>query len=133
MTNETATRARLRRYFLFGLAGGTAFVVDAVILSIGVAAGLPPWAARIPSFLTAVATTWAMNRTFTFRTERAPSFGEFIRYLAAMGLGLTVNYLVFLLVIALSETAMAWPVLALVPATLAGMGLNFLTASRILR
>ena len=51
---------------------------------------------------------------------------------AAMGLGLALNYATFLLVLRLSETASAQPVLALVPATAAGMVVNFLSSRHIL-
>lgn len=129
----SARRDQLRRYASFAVAGGTGFVVDAAVLSLGLATGLAPWIARIPSFLAAVATTWIINRTFTFQTDRPPSWREFARYFAAMSLGLAVNYSVFLLVLRLSAVAASWPVLALVPATLAGMGLNYLTSSRILK
>ncbi len=119
-------------YFFFALAGGTGFVVDAAILQAGVALGLAPGVARVPSFLAAVATTWIMNRSFTFRTAKAPSWREFFHYLFAMSFGLVVNYAVFLAVIWASDLARDWPVLALIPATLAGMVLNFVTSRIIL-
>ena len=124
--------AQLRQYGFFAVAGATGFVVDAAILSVGLAFGMPPWAARVPSFLAAVATTWIINRSLTFRTAQRPSWREFLRYLAAMSFGLAVNYTVFLLVIWASDIASAWPILALVPATLAGMVLNFITSRLIL-
>ncbi len=117
----------------FAVAGGIAFVVDAGVLTLGTAIlGLMPEIARIPSFLCAVLTTWMLNRTLTFRTTRPPRIAEFLSYLSAMALGLAINYAVFVAVIRASDLATAWPVLALVPATLAGMVVNFLTSRRIL-
>ena len=119
-------------YFFFALAGATGFVVDGTILTAGVALGLTPGLARVPSFLAAVATTWIMNRSFTFRTAKRASWAEFMQYLFAMSFGLAVNYAVFLAVIWAWDLARDWPVIALVPATLAGMILNFITSRLIL-
>lgn len=131
---ETAARReRLRQIGGFAVAGGIAFLVDAGVLSLGVGAfGLPAELARIPSFLAAVVTTWLINRRYTFRTARAPSPAEFLAYLSAMAAGLAVNYAVFVAVLRWSALAAALPVVALVPATLAGMVVNFVTARRIL-
>lgn len=125
-------RGRLRHLGGFALAGAAGFAVDAAVLSSGVALGLPPALARVPSFLAAVATTWRLNRAVTFRTSTPPSVREFAAFVAAMSLGLAINGGVFLLVLALSDTARAAPVLALVPATATGMLANFVTARRIL-
>ncbi|MDH3265071.1 MAG: GtrA family protein [Paracoccaceae bacterium] len=126
-------REHLRHVTGFAIAGGLAFLVDAGVLTFAVSAlDLRPEVARVPSFLAAVVTTWLINRRYTFRTSRAPSLAEFLRYLWAMSVGLAVNYAVFVTVLHLSDTAAALPVLALVPATLSGMVVNFLTSRRIL-
>lgn len=131
---DGAARSRERRRHIagFAVAGGIAFLVDAGVLTLAVGLGLRPELARLPSFLAAVVTTWAINRRFTFRTTRPPDLGEFLRYLSAMMLGLAINYAVFVLVLNASARAAALPVLALVPATLCGMAANFLTSRRIL-
>lgn len=116
----------------FALAGGAGFVADAGVLMLGTGLGLPAAAARVPSFLGAVLVTWAINRRVTFRTGARASLREFLHYLAAMALGLGVNYAVFLAALALSETARALPVLALIPATAAGMVVNFISARYVL-
>ena len=116
----------------FVAVGAFAFLVDAAVLLAGMALGLGAAAARVPSFLAAAGTTWYLNRTFTFQTKSRASLGEFFGYLGAMALGLAVNYGTFVLVIYASDLASEMPVLALVPATLAGMALNFLTSRRIL-
>lgn len=117
----------------FALVGAFAFLVDAVVLTVVIEIfGLRPEAARIVSFIAAVATTWYLNRTYTFASTAEISIGEFMKYTAAMSLGLAVNYLVFVIVIQLSPLANSFPVIALVPATLSGMIINFLTSRRLL-
>lgn len=127
-----AARERRRHLGGFALAGLAGFGVDAGVLSALVALGLPAGLARVPSFVAAVLTTWAINRTLTFRTSTRATLREFLRYILAMGLGLAINYATFLLALRLSETAAAQPVLALVPATAAGMVVNFLSSRHIL-
>lgn len=121
-----------RHIFGFLLSGAIAFPVDAGVLSLGVWLGLPAAIARIPSFLAAVVTTWVLNRRFTFRTSQIPSLVEFLRYLAAMSFGLSINYAVFVIALGIWPLLADWPVLALVPATLAGMIVNFVTSRHIL-
>ncbi|MBU2963180.1 GtrA family protein [Citreicella sp. C3M06] len=116
----------------FLVAGGLGFVADAAVLTLGTMAGLPPALARVPSFLVAVLLTWAVNRKLTFRTSAAPGVREFLHYLAAMALGLGINYAVFVAVLAAAPLAQGWPVLALIPATAAGMIANFLSARHVL-
>ena len=121
------------QFLKFAIVGAIAFVVDAALLLIAIQ-GLnwPPEGARILSFLGAVTTTWYLNRTFTFATQAAPSVAEFTSYVLAMSFGLAVTYAVFVAVIRLNDIAGTYPVLALVPATLAGMVINFLFSRRIL-
>lgn len=121
-----------RHLFGFALAGGLGFGADAGVLTLGVVLGLNPALARVPSFLAAVLVTWVINRRLTFRTAAAPTVREFLHYLAAMALGLAVNYAVFLAVLSISDIARALPVLALIPATAAGMVVNFISARHVL-
>ncbi|WP_171123164.1 MULTISPECIES: GtrA family protein [unclassified Ruegeria] len=121
------------QFFRFVIVGGIAFFVDAGLLLLTTEwFGLIPEIGRIISFCGAVTTTWYLNRTFTFATVSRPTLREFASYVLAMSFGLAVNYAVFVALIRLNETAGAYPVIALVPATLAGMVINFLFSRRIL-
>ena len=122
------------QFLRFAIVGAIAFVVDAVLLLIAIE-GLrwAPEVARILSFLGAVTTTWYLNRTFTFRTQKAPSLVEFLSYLGGMQVGLATNFSTFFLVLYLSDTATRYPIIALAIATIAGMTLNFLISRRILQ
>ncbi|MDX1742041.1 MAG: GtrA family protein [Ruegeria sp.] len=121
------------QFIRFAIVGALAFVVDAGLLLIAIE-GLnwAPEVARLLSFLGAVTTTWYLNRTYTFATKMPPSMKEFISYVLAMSFGMAVNYTVFVAVIRLNDIASTYPVLALVPSTLAGMVINFLFSRRIL-
>ncbi len=133
MPKKVKRENRRRHMIGFLLAGGTAFLVDAAVLWFGTGLiGLRPEVARIPSFAAAATLTWILNRSFTFQTSQAASWREFAQYMSAMLIGLTVNYVVFVMVILFSATAQSFPPLALVPATLAGMVINFFAARRIL-
>ena len=127
MTTRGRPKTR-RRIGGFALAGAIGFAVDAGVLSAGLALGLGPGAARAPSFLAAVLTTWGINRRLTFETRAAASLREFGAYLAAMSLGLSINLAVYLACVWIGVPAVA----ALVPATGAGMLANYLGARRVL-
>ena len=121
-------RGAWRRLATFSLAGAAGFVVDAGVLMAGLSLGLPAWAARIPSFLSAVVTTWSINRRLTFAAPGPPSLAEFAAYLGAMSLGLAINLAGYLAAL----TAGLSPVASLIPATLGGMLANYLGARRVL-
>lgn len=123
----------LREVLLFGGVGVAGFVVDTAVLY-SLQGWLGPFAARIPSFLCAVTTTWWLNRTITFR-ERPSGLGataEFRRYVVLMLLGGAVNYMAFALCLALLATARAYPVLGVAVGSVAGMGANLVTSRLLL-
>lgn len=124
---ETAAPATGRPLRFAGV-GAVGFAVDAGILAGGLSVGLPAWAARVPSFVLAVGATWALNRRLTFRTGAVPTLREFGAYLAAMSVGLGVNYATYLagLFAGLS------PLIALCVASGVALVVNFLAARRVL-
>lgn len=123
----------MTKLFWFGVAGVVGFAVDATVLFVGIEIiQLLPEIARIFSFFAAVFTTWLINRKYTFRTSYAPTAREFVSYVLAMSLGLAVNYTVFVFLINSVEFMKAEPVIALIPATVAAMGLNFITSHKVL-
>ena len=120
--------SRRERYANFASAGVAGFVVDAGVLLLGLWLGLPAWAARIPSFVSAVLTTWTINRRRTFRVARAPSLREFGAYLAAMSLGMAANLSIFALCLWLGVGGLT----ALVIASTGGMVANYRGAKVVL-
>lgn len=123
----------LRHMLIFAIVGGLAFFVDAGVFTAISTLGSGAFVARCVSILTSITFTWFLNRTYTFRTQKPPSFVEFLSYLGGMQIGLVTNFSTFFLVLYLSETAARYPIIALAIATLAGMTLNFLISKRILQ
>ena len=126
-------RIGMRQVFWFSVAGGLAFLTAAAIVTALTHYGwLRPEVARLPSFLAAVFVTWIVNRFVTFRTGQGPSFREFFVYLLAMSVGLAVNYATYLVMLWFFNVTYENPVLALIPASLAGTIVNFATSKKVL-
>lgn len=71
------------------------FLVDWGILSLLVQGGIAPELGRIGSLMGSVGVGFLLNRFFTFRVAGKPTFAEARRYALAAGLGIAVNYGVF--------------------------------------
>lgn len=111
----------------FGVAGGIGFCVDAAVLYLLVfAGGVSPFVARVFSFLVAVCATWWVNRTFTFRGNRAhPVRQEYLRYLGVQTAGAALNYGVFAATLLLQPQWHAAPVVPLALGSLVAMAFNY--------
>jgi putative flippase GtrA len=121
-------------FLRFAVVGGIGFLADAALLQALVGlAGWGPLAARVPSFLGAVAVTWYLNRRFTFRVgrRRGGLRGEFARYLVVQTVGTGVNFALYALCVLGSELMAASPVLALAAASLGAMLVNYLGAKAL--
>ena len=117
-------------FFRFLMVGTAGFLVEAAILTyLCNIRGFGPYTGRAVSFGVAVVTTWLLNRTFTFkmRAYRRPH-AEFLRYLAVSALGLATNLSVYGAAVASVYWMKRYPALALVPASLAGLAINYLGA-----
>jgi putative flippase GtrA len=126
--------ATLRKFLLFGLAGGAGFVVDAGIAYLLVDTPLGFYGARVISFLCAVATTWIINRSLAFKAQRGdhlPVWREFLHYLVAMLLGGAVNVGVSFALYAWFHPSRELSVLCVAAGVLAGMFVNFLLADKL--
>jgi putative flippase GtrA len=122
----------IRKFLLFGIAGGTGFVVDTAILYL-LKGALGPYTARVISFLGAVLTTWVVNRTFAFKGQSAdlPIWREFLHYLGAMILGGIVNYGIYAALVATIPLFAEYLVLAVAGGVAGGMVVNFLLADKL--
>jgi putative flippase GtrA len=125
MTATIATRVQLLRFAVAGVAG---LVVDVVVLYAALALGCNFYAGRVLSFLAAVYATWRINRRYTFQPGGGSLWGEWWRYLSAMLAGGAVNYLASAAVVALAPPWPLTPALAVAAGSVAGMGLNFISA-----
>ena len=81
----------------FGAVGCLGFVTDAVVLKLGLAAGLTPAAARLLSLFLAMQVTFTVNGLLVFRClEAAKLPRQWAGYMGSNGLGNLCNYLIFL-------------------------------------
>ena len=119
----------MSRLVRFGIVGATGFVVDAAVLELLMrTTPLGPFLSRAIAIAVAIATTWLLNRNFTFGASRHSVVGEGVRY-GSVGLTSAVlNYLIYsaLLVVfpALS------PLEALVLSSIAATAFSFFAYSR---
>jgi putative flippase GtrA len=98
--------------------GGIGFLVEAVLITAFTrVAGWEPWYARIPSFLTAVLVTWALNRRHTFpgRGLQRRSVEAFL-YAVIQTIGAVINLAIF------GVCLLCWPELRQVPVIPLGIG-----------
>ena len=127
-------RGRLAVQFgKFGAVGVVGLVVDtAVVYTLVFGAGLEFFAARVPSFLAAATTTFALNRAFTFRGARdEPLHRQWAKFIAANALGGAVNYGVSVGLEAAFLVVETHPVLAVAAGSAAGMVLNFAASKHL--
>ncbi|HBK56250.1 MAG TPA: GtrA family protein [Xanthomonadales bacterium] len=113
----------------FLVAGTIGFAVDAGVLYAALALGADYYSGRLVSFCLAVATTWLINRRWTFEHHRVrPSLAEFSRYFGAMLLGGAVNYASYALIVATLPRTPWLPLVAVAAGSIAGLGVNFTSA-----
>ena len=117
----------------FGAVGVVGLVVDtAVVYALVFGVGLEFFAARVPSFLAAATTTFALNRAFTFRGARdEPLHRQWVKFIAANALGGAVNYGVSVGLEAAFLVVETHPVLAVAAGSVAGMFLNFAASKHL--
>lgn len=120
----TGLVASIRHVAAFGVAGLTAFAIDATILALLVAFGANPYLARPVAIGCAMVVGWLINRTWTFRAPGPPRLQEFLRYASVASLSAGINYIVYALVLML--WADATPFRALVAGTAVATILSYL-------
>lgn len=100
--NRSAPGAQhpIRHGLAFFVSGGTAFVIDALVLKLLTSVlGLHPIVARLAAIALAMVAGWLMHRTFTFRVAGRPSWREFLRYAGVAWTAAAVNYGLFVLIV----------------------------------
>ncbi len=117
------------KFLRFVMVGTAGFVVDAIVLAIGLhLIGLNKYIARVFSFLCAATFTWIANRRFTF-PEAAASLGrarEWARFVAVNSVGGLVNYGTYAALVTYAAAPFSNPFLALACGSVAGLAFNFL-------
>lgn len=117
----------------FGMVGLVGLGVDIAVLYLVMAfVGLGPYGGRVVSFLAAATTTWALNRSFTFRGEHDGTvFRQWAKFIAANSVGGAFNYLTYAALIAGTATVAAHPFLGVAAGSIAGMFFNFTASKRL--
>lgn len=108
------------------------FAVSAVILHLGLVAGLRPWVARLVALLCAMNVTFLINGRFVFRTLTRQRFlPQWIAYLANSAFGNACNYWVFVTLESTHRPVIGNPYVALLAGSITAWGINF-TGARFL-
>lgn len=120
---------RLKRLFLFAVAGTIGFITDAGLLHTMITlTPIGPYLGRILSIATAMFVTWQINRHFTFGSSGRSKTDEGVRYGFIGILGAVLNYAVYATLI--FTMPLLQPVVAVVAASLAAMGFSYFGYSR---
>ena len=115
----------------FGIVGVAGFVVDAATLTAAIALGFGPWYGRVLSYLTAATTTFALNRTWTFRgAASAQPVRQWALFLVVNLVGFCFNYGTYAALIAGVPLVAAHPILGVAAGSLAGLVGNFVLSRR---
>lgn len=122
-----------RRQFIgFAAIGVAGFVVDASLLTLGLAGGLSSAAARAISVTAAIHATFAGNRLLVFRDRRRDGLvRQWAGYIAANGVGALCNYLTYLALTATGAPVLSAPAPAFLIAAVVGLMVNFAGSRRL--
>lgn len=119
----------VRGLVLFGLVGVIGFLVDSGVLYL-LKSSMGLYYGRLFSFISAVLTTWILNRHLTFskRASGLSLWSEFSRYFGLMLGGGVVNYASYALLVYFVEFVARQPVWGVAVGSCAGMMVNYLLA-----
>ncbi len=119
----------VRELVLFGLVGVIGFLVDSGVLYL-LKSSMGLYYGRLFSFISAVLTTWILNRHLTFskRASGLSLWSEFSRYFGLMLGGGVVNYASYALLVYFVEFVARQPVWGVAVGSCAGMMVNYLLA-----
>lgn len=130
----TARNKLTRALSSFSIVGGIGFAIEAVLLIVLTHySGWTPWQARVPSFITAVLVTWALNRRHTFpgRGLQRRSL-EALSYAAIQVGGALINLLIFGLCLRHFPPLRSVPVVTLGIGAIGGFAFNFIVSNAAL-
>jgi putative flippase GtrA len=119
------------QFLRFACVGTVGFVVDAGILTMLMHLGWQPVLARLISFPAAVATTWLLNKAWTFATDTASRGGGYMRYFGIQIVGALINLGIFTLLISAFPAFLAMPWLPLAAASLVALVFNYLATRHL--
>jgi len=128
-----ALRTLLGQAVRFGIVGVIGFAADtATVYALHFLVGADLYSAGAAAYVVAATTTWAFNRFWTFAGAGRERPGrQWALFLAVQLIGFTLNRGTYAALIAFVPVASTYPVLAVAAGSIAGMGVNFLTARLI--
>lgn len=107
------------------------FATDAIILHIGIWAGMQPAWVRVVSLICAMQVTFVINGLHVFRSlDRTRWPQQWARYMAANGSGNLCNFWIFVTLVSTHWPVIAWPLVALSVGSFAAWMINF-TGTRL--
>jgi putative flippase GtrA len=117
----------------FGLVGSLGFIIDASILAALVhVLDWRPLAARVVSIAVAVLATWRLHRHWTFNAGRKrPPISQSLMYASFQLVTVSINYLIFSILVLGGGVWRTHPVLAVAVAAIACMGLSYMLSRHI--
>ena len=111
----------------FGATGTLGFIVDAGLVTLLYKVlDFGPATARAIAIVAAVLVTVTVHRHWTFEHGRSGRFWyQSMAYLVVQGVGLALNFAVFMALLARGEFWQRWPVLAVAAGSIAAMAVTF--------
>ena len=126
MTKRRAVFREARLALTFGGVGLVGFCVDAVLLHLGIEAGLPAWAARMVSLFCAMQATFVINGLHVFRClERAKIVRQWTGYMLANGFGNFCNYWIFVTLVSTHWRVISTPIFAITVGSVSAWAINY--------
>ena len=102
------------------------FAISAVILHLGLEAGLRPWAARLIALLCAMNVTFLINGRFVFRAlTRRRFLAQWAGYVTNSAFGNFCNYWVFVTLESTHRPVVGNPYVALLAGSIVAWAINF--------
>ena len=126
--DNLAVPARRRRRLLAKFTGAAlvGFVVSALILHLGLEAGLRPWASRLIALACAMNITFLINGRYVFRAlDRRRLPGQWAGYMANSAFGNVCNYWVFVTLESTHRPVIGDPYVALLAGSVTAWAINF--------
>ncbi len=117
-----------RQLISFGGIGTLGFIIDAAVFTGANLFLQNLYLSRLVSYLAAASSNWILNRKFTFKASDRSPVQEWGRFLLLQTAGGAVNYGVYALLVTAYPFFASHPIAAIAVGSVAGMGVNFLTA-----
>ena len=117
-----------RQLISFGGVGTLGFLIDAAVFTCVNLLLQNLYLSRVVSYLAAASSNWFLNRKFTFGASDRSPMQEWGRFIILQTAGGAVNYGVYAFLVTAYSFFASTPVAAIAIGSIAGMGVNFLTA-----